>query len=113
MKLPGRGGDSAILGSGVFADERLGAACATGMGEDIIRVALSMKACELMEGRDAQRAANLAVGYISRVRGRGTAGIVTVDRKGRVGAAYNTEAMGRAWYDHAKGRVVTRIGPDP
>ena len=113
MKLPGRVGDSAILGAGVFADARLGAACATGMGEEIIRCALSMKACEFMKTRDAQAAAAMAIRYISRKRGRGTAGIVTMDRKGRVGAAYNTEAMGRAWYDHGRGRVVARIGPDP
>jgi len=113
MKLPGRVGDSAILGAGVFADSRLGAACATGMGEDIMRCALSMKACEFMKTKDAPAAASMAIRYISRERGRGTAGIVTIDRKGRVGAAYNTEAMGRAWFDHAKGRVLVRIGPDP
>jgi beta-aspartyl-peptidase (threonine type) len=113
MKLPGRVGDSAVLGAGVFADIRLGAACATGMGEEIIRCALSMKACEFMKIKDAQAAATLAIRYISRERGRGTAGIITVDRKGRVGAAYNTEAMGRAWFDHERGRVVARIGPNP
>ena len=113
MKLPGRVGDSAILGAGVFADARLGAACATGMGEEIIRCALSMKACEFMRHSDAPDSARLAIRYISKERGRDTAGIITIDRKGRVGAAYNTNAMGRAWFDHAKGRVVARIGPDP
>ena len=113
MKLPGRVGDSAILGAGVFADARLGAACATGMGEEIIRCALSMKACEFMKDRDAPAAARLAIRYISKERGRDTAGIITIDRKGRVGAAYNTDAMGRAWFDHDRGRVVARIGPDP
>lgn len=113
MKLPGRVGDSAILGAGVFADTRLGAACATGMGEEIIRCALSIKACELMKAMDAQAAAGMAIRLISRERGRDTAGIITIDRKGRVGAAYNTKAMGRAWFDHAIGRVVARIGPDP
>jgi len=113
MKLPGRVGDSAILGAGVFADARLGAACATGAGEEIIRCALSLKACEFMKTIDAQAAAGRAIRFISKERGRGTAGIVTIDMKGRVGAAYNTEAMGRAWYDHGKDRVVVRIGPDP
>jgi len=113
MKLPGRVGDSAILGAGVFADARLGAACATGMGEEIMRCALSMKACEFMKTKDAQAAASTAIRFISRERGRGTAGIITIDRKGRVGAAYNTEAMGRAWFDPGKGRAVVRIGPNP
>jgi L-asparaginase / beta-aspartyl-peptidase len=113
MKLPGRVGDSAILGAGVFADTRLGAACATGMGEEIIRCALSMRACEFMKTKDAPAAASWAIRFISKERGRGTAGIITIDRKGRVGAAYNTEAMGRAWFDAARGRVVVRVGPDP
>ena len=113
MKLPGRVGDSAVLGAGVYADVRRGAACATGMGEEIIRCALSLRACEFMKTEDARTAARLAIRHMSRERGRDTAGIITIDRKGRVGAAYNTVAMGRAWLDQAKGRAVARIGPDP
>jgi L-asparaginase / beta-aspartyl-peptidase len=113
MKLPGRVGDSAILGAGIFADGRLGAACATGTGEEIIRVSLSMKACGYMKSAAAQVAAKKAIAHISKARGRGTAGIITIDTRGRVGAAFNTEAMGRAWYDRAEGKVVATIGPDP
>ena len=109
MKLPGRVGDSAVLGAGIFADTKLGAACATGTGEEIIRVGLSMRACELMRGSDAASGARKAIAYISKARGRGTAGIITVDPKGRVGAAYNTEAMGRAWFDLQKGKAVARV----
>ena len=109
MKLPGRVGDSAILGAGIFADSRLGAASATGTGEEIIRCALSLRACELMKVYDAQTAARRVISYISRARGRDNAGIVTIDRRGRVGASFNTEAMGRAWFDCDKGRAVARI----
>ena len=109
MKLPGRVGDSAILGAGIFADEKLGAACATGTGEEIIRVALSLRTCRFMRRSEAQRAAEKGIAYISRVRGKDNAGIITVDLKGRVGASFNTEAMGRAWYDHDKGKTVARI----
>ena len=106
MKLPGRVGDSAILTAGIFADSRLGAACATGMGEEIIRCALSLRACEFMKKHDAAAAAKSAIRYISRLRGRDTAGIITIDLKGRVGASYNTKAMGRAWFDQERGRPV-------
>ncbi len=109
MKLPGRVGDSAILGAGIFADGKLGAACATGTGEEIIRCALSMRACQSMARDEAGAAAKDAIAYISKTRGRGNAGIITVDLKGRVGAAFNTEAMGRAWWDDVKGRAVARI----
>ncbi|HZW85145.1 MAG TPA: isoaspartyl peptidase/L-asparaginase [Nitrososphaerales archaeon] len=109
MKLPGRVGDSAILGAGVYADRRAGASCATGTGEEIIRLALSIRACDYMKGSTAQGAARKAVALMTKERGPGTAGIITVDARGGVGAACNTAAMGRAWFDHAKGRTVVRI----
>ena len=102
LKLPGRVGDSAILGAGIFADSKNGAACSTGTGEEIIRCALSFKACEFMQDHAAQSAAQRAIRFITRSRGRDTAGIITVDLKGRVGASFNTEAMGRAWYDESR-----------
>jgi len=106
MKLPGRVGDSAIIGAGVYADSKLGAACATGIGEEIIKSALSWNACQYLAGADAKTAAERAVGLIGRLSGKGVAGIITVDLKGRVGFSYNTLAMGRAWFDEAKGRPV-------
>ncbi len=109
MKLPGRVGDSAIISAGLYADQKLGASCATGTGEEIIRCALSLRACEFMKKEDAGSAARMAIGYISRLRGRDNAGIITIDLKGRVGAAFNTPAMGRAWFDQGKGRAVARI----
>ena len=108
LKLPGRVGDSAILGAGLYADSRTGAASATGEGEEIIRNVLCYKACEYLRKKDAQKAADSSMALMTRESGSGTAGIVTVDLKGRVGAAFNTEAMGRAWYDHQKERPVVR-----
>ena len=109
LKLPGRVGDSAVIGAGVFADPDTGAACATGTGEVIIRNSLCLKACQLLANSDAKKAASAAIRLVSRNSGEGTAGIVTVDKKGRVGGAFNTEAMGRAWFDHERGRTIVRI----
>ncbi len=109
MKLPGRVGDSAVLGAGLYADGKAGAACATGTGEDIIKCALCWNACEFLKEVDAARAAESSIAFIGRRSGRRSAGIVTVDLKGRVGSAFNTEAMGRAWYDHTRERVVVRV----
>ena len=47
-KMPGRIGDSPIIGAGLFVDNEVGAACATGMGEAIIRIAGSHTVVELM-----------------------------------------------------------------
>jgi beta-aspartyl-peptidase (threonine type) len=109
LKLPGRVGDSAVIGAGVYADSKTGAACATGAGEEIIRNSLCLKACEYLTKTDALSAARRAITLMTSASGKGTAGIITVDLKGRVGAALNTEAMGRAWYDRAKGRAVVRV----
>ncbi len=108
LKLPGRVGDSAILGAGIYANGGAGAACATGAGEEIIRNSLCLRACEYLRKGDAASAARQAVRLMTKSSGKGTAGIITIDIKGRVGVSYNTEAMGRAWYDGSKGRTVVR-----
>jgi beta-aspartyl-peptidase (threonine type) len=109
LKLPGRVGDSAILGAGIYADVKAGAACATGTGEEIIRRVLSWQACQMMKQSQAQEAARRAIRVMTRGCGEGTAGIITVDRRGGLGSAYNTEAMGRAWFDSSKGRTIVRV----
>ncbi len=109
LKLPGRVGDSAVIGAGIYADLKAGAASATGTGEEIIRNSLCLRTCEYLMKAGAPGAARRAIELMTRLSGRGTAGIITVDLKGRVGAALNTEAMGRAWYDEVKGRPVVQI----
>lgn len=109
LKLPGRIGDSAILCAGVYADEESGAACATGSGEDIIKCVMSWNACNFLKNSGAATAARKSVDLVSQRSGRNTAGIITVDLRGKVGFSYNTEAMGTAWYDNERGRVVVRI----
>ena len=61
-KLPGRIGDSPIIGAGLFVDNEIGAACATGLGEAVIRIAGSHTVVELMRnGHSPQDACRLAV----------------------------------------------------
>ncbi len=92
-KLPGRVGDSAIIGAGTYADESLGAASATGHGEAIIRVALAKFVVDaLHNNRDPARAAQQGIDHLARRVGS-TAGIIVVDRLGRLGHAYNTPHM--------------------
>ena len=61
-KIPGRVGDSPIIGAGLFVDNEVGAACATGMGEAIIRIAGSHTVVELMrQGLSPTQACKIAV----------------------------------------------------
>ena len=56
-KLPGRVGDSPLIGSGLYADNDVGAAVATGHGEEIVRICSTFLIVELMrQGRAPQEA---------------------------------------------------------
>lgn len=62
MKTPGRVGDSPIIGSGFYAISGIGAAVATGLGEDIMRTCCCYRAVALMEaGMSPQEAAEKVV----------------------------------------------------
>lgn len=88
-KLPGRIGDSAILGAGTFADDRAGAASATGQGEAILLAGMARRAVDLLrDGRDPAAVASFVVHEVRR-----EAGIIVVDRFGRAGWACNTAHM--------------------
>jgi beta-aspartyl-peptidase (threonine type) len=96
-KLPGRIGDSAIIGAGLFADPR-GGASATGTGEAILRTGLCREAI-LTLGHEAP--AKVAERVIERLaeETNAQAGIVLVDSSGRIGYAHNAQAMQIAIFD--------------
>jgi isoaspartyl peptidase/L-asparaginase-like protein (Ntn-hydrolase superfamily) len=62
FKMRGRVGDSPIIGAGLFVDNEVGAATATGLGEAVIRVCGTHLVVELMRlGHSPQKACELAV----------------------------------------------------
>ena len=65
--MHGRVGDSPIIGAGVFVDPEVGAACATGLGEAIIKICGSHTVVELMrQGYNLMRLVKLAVERIKK-----------------------------------------------
>ena len=96
-KLPGRIGDSPILGAGLFVDVR-GAASATGEGEAIIKTALCRKTVAGLGRKSAQEASMLAIQELWTVTGS-EAGVIAVDKCGRFGFAHNADAMEIATFD--------------
>ena len=93
MKLPGRIGDTPLIGAGLYCDNRAGAATATGTGEVAIRLVISRWVCMLMEqGASASLAAAIAIKAAS-VRLKGSAGVIAIDRQRRIGAVHNTPYM--------------------
>lgn len=97
-KLPGRVGDSPVLGAGTWADDDTGAASATGWGEGILRVLLTRTVIDHIErGASADEAARDGLARLERVSGKG--GVIVVDRHGKRGVAFNTPRMARGWLD--------------
>jgi beta-aspartyl-peptidase (threonine type) len=90
LRLPGRVGDSPLIGAGTYADA-YGAVSATGHGEEIIRLVWAARAAQLMRQMTAPRAVRLAVELATRNGCRG--GLIAVDRRGRVGYGFNTRSM--------------------
>ncbi|MGH7307814.1 MAG: isoaspartyl peptidase/L-asparaginase family protein [Candidatus Rokuibacteriota bacterium] len=96
-KLPGRIGDSALIGCGTYADSTLGGASCTGSGEAIIRVVLARRALEyLKDADDADYAARVAVDLLVE-EGGGQGGLILLDWRGRLGWAHSTPLMPVAW----------------
>ncbi len=97
MKLPGRVGDTPLIGCGTYADDRLAAVSCTGHGERIIQLTLARHAADLVgTGLPAAEAAREAVRSLGdRVGGDG--GLIVVGPAGEPGFAYNTPVMSRAW----------------
>jgi isoaspartyl peptidase/L-asparaginase-like protein (Ntn-hydrolase superfamily) len=92
-KLPGRVGDSPLIGAGLYVDNLAGAAGATGVGEEVIRIGGSLMIAEwLRGGKSPQEACEEAVRRVIATavrRGVHPAGVafLALDPKGRVGAA--------------------------
>jgi L-asparaginase / beta-aspartyl-peptidase len=97
-KLPGRVGDSPLIGSGCYADSETGAVSSTGYGEAIMKVILAKTACDFLRpaGSTPTRAAQAAVQLLLR-RGGGTGGLILLDKLGNPAFAFNTPRMAYAF----------------
>jgi beta-aspartyl-peptidase (threonine type) len=96
-KMPGRVGDSPLIGLGLYADNSAGACSMTGDGESIMRLALAHRIVASMEnGIDADRAAEEAIAMMAKRVG-GEAGCIVLDRRGHPAQAHNADNLAAAW----------------
>lgn len=109
-KMPGRVGDSPIVGAGLYVDNEVGAACATGWGEAVIRIVGSHLVVELMrQGHDPTTACRMAV---DRVISKNPdyrdiqVGFLALDRQGRFGSFAIQPGFEAAVYDSEGNRLV-------
>ena len=111
LKMHGRIGDSAIIGSGVYADNNSGAACATGYGEYTMRLCLCKYACDQMQSKNSARlSSKKSIEMLTKRFGKNTGGIITVDTKGTFGIAYNTRSMSTALITNKNQKPVIAFG---
>src|ERR1700678_92841 len=93
-KTPGRVGDSSVIGSGGYADNRSAAASLTGWGEPIMKLVLAKWAVDRVPLLGPEQAAEDAIAYLySRLQGHG--GMILLGPDGRYGIAPSTPRM--AW----------------
>ena len=95
MKVPGRVGDSPIIGSGFYVESGVGGAAATGLGEDIMRTCCSFRCVDrIREGMSPQQAAEYVVltAHETIIRHGGKPdciALVCMNAKGEFGGASN------------------------
>jgi isoaspartyl peptidase/L-asparaginase-like protein (Ntn-hydrolase superfamily) len=96
LKDPGRVGDTPLAGAGFYADSLIGAAAATGVGEDIMKGALSHEVyCRMKAGMSAMEAASSAVYELSETLKKRSGAcrsisLICLDPRGRYGVGTNT-----------------------
>lgn len=110
-KLPGRIGDTPIIGSGTYADNRIGGASSTGHGETIMRSVLTHDVMKRMDylKEDVQTATENACKNMTE-RFFGTGGVIALDKTGKVGIHFTSQRM--AWAYQKLDKVYYGIEPD-
>ena len=91
FKMRGRVGDSPLIGAGLYVDDAVGGATATGVGEDVVRVAGAHSVVEAMrQGLDPTAACRSVIERLARLRGAKVAAsqvaLLALDKQGRAGA---------------------------
>lgn len=113
-KMHGRVGDSPIIGAGLYVDNEIGAATATGHGEEVIRTVGSHLVVELMrQGRTPQKACEEAVRRIVKfTQNRGQSldniqvGFIALNKRGEYGAYCIHPGFNYAKYDRQGSELI-------
>lgn len=113
FKMHGRVGDSPIIGAGLFVDNEVGAATATGHGEEVIRTVGTHLVVELMrQGRNPQQACKEAVERIVKITKRRNkslkdiqVGFIAINKEGEYGSYCIQDGFNFAVYDQKGNRL--------
>lgn len=97
--LPGRVGDSPLIGCGVYADNQSGAVSMTGIGEGIIRLVLAKTICDRLATGASPRVAVRQVLRLLASRIKGSAGALVLSPDGRFAIRHVTPYMAAGWWN--------------
>jgi len=106
LVLPGRVGDTPLIGCGIYADDEAGAVSMTGLGESIIRIAVAK---EIVDRLEAGASPSMAVRQVLRklmFRVKGTAGALVLAPDGRFAIRHTTQRMTAGYWDGTGEPVV-------
>jgi N4-(beta-N-acetylglucosaminyl)-L-asparaginase len=110
-KMKGRVGDSPIIGSGLFIDNKIGGAVATGLGEEVVKTVGSFLVVELMrQGKSPQEACETAVKRIvssNSQENKFQVAYIAMNKNGDIGS-YSIEP-GFTYMDYFKGENKEKI----
>ncbi|WP_316633348.1 isoaspartyl peptidase/L-asparaginase [uncultured Flavobacterium sp.] len=114
FKMHGRLGDSPIIGAGLYVDNEVGAATATGHGEEVIRISGSHLVVELMrQGKSPQSACEEAVSRVVKLmknRNKNLkdiqVGFIALNKKGEYGSYCVQSGFNYAVYDETGNRLI-------
>ncbi|MCM8532760.1 MAG: isoaspartyl peptidase/L-asparaginase, partial [Lentisphaeraceae bacterium] len=108
---PGRVSDTAVIGSGTWAENKTCAVSATGDGEAFIRTAFARRVADLVElkNMNLQEAIELTLLEVEKADGFG--GAIAVDAKGNIALPFSSPQMSRGWISN-DGLAHYAIFPD-
>lgn len=111
-KLHGRVGDSPIIGAGLYVDNEIGAATATGVGEEVVRICGSHTVVEAMRyGKSPEEACRIAIERLVKMKGEAYCkkvqiGFIALNKKGDIGCYSLVPNFTMAVRDENGSRVV-------
>lgn len=111
-KMRGRIGDSPIIGSGLYVDSEVGAASATGVGEELVRICGSHTVVEMMrQGHSPEEACKIAVERLVKMRGAEKlqglqAALIAMDKYGNYGCFALQKEFTMAVHDKDGPKVI-------
>ncbi|MGQ4891243.1 MAG: isoaspartyl peptidase/L-asparaginase family protein [Candidatus Njordarchaeia archaeon] len=104
LKLPGRIGDTPLIGAGTYANNRSGAASATGIGEQIIKSSLTYTTVLHVGEYGAKQG---VIETFKRLNPRPEAGVISIDNEGNWGIAHASIHMPCAVVENGDIKVKT------